>query len=561
MAVFIIPESPRWLVVQGRLDDALAVIHRVHTNQLLPIGAQTSTAEVESELMELWSAVERDKDAEAQRLQQAEEARKIRQRHRRERNTNNSQHTQQQQQEHLPHNHLNYQNNKKHTPENNSSQDLKDLRSQIEDEEWSHELTALNPSREDSTAAGAAWPPPRPPSIPRNNSRHSGGGDAFGSEFSTPERKGSGNSSEKESSVVIGIPPQLARIRTRSNDRLYEMEEESNAINAAMGINSTTTAVGGNGGGSGEGEIEQRYHQNGGQINQNGMSNSSDDLSPVSIDPSPSRNGPLQGSSTRQGGATGTLSHHRHQGFWATAWHMMKDIWAVSRGPESSAFKMILILAFFNQAFASTAIINYAPSVFTASGVDSGVAASLFTSIIGASKLAGVLIAFFLIDSVGRRPLLLWGSIGSAISLAVLIPADWINSHALLVVGMCVFIFSFSISWAGVFWVLLSESFSMGAKSPASSAATAVLFFTGAIADMLFLSIHTWMGPWAFLLYSCIALASAVYVAVAVPETKGKTLQEVQDMLAGRRRQTRWRGGEESSFVELRQSGPSSMGP
>jgi hypothetical protein len=100
---------------------------------------------------------------------------------------------------------------------------------------------------------------------------------------------------------------------------------------------------------------------------------------------------------------------------------------------------------------------------------------------------------------------------------------------------MCLFIFSFSISWAGVFWVLLSESFSMGAKSPAASAATAVLFLTGAIADMMFLSLHSWMGPFVFALYACIAAAAAVYVYVGVPETKGIDLLQVQELLATRR--------------------------
>ena len=168
-------------------------------------------------------------------------------------------------------------------------------------------------------------------------------------------------------------------------------------------------------------------------------------------------------------------------------------------------------------------------------GVESSSTASLFTSLIGASKLAGVIIAFFLIDTVGRRPLLLWGSLGSSVSLLLLVPGDWLDSHGLLVTGMCLFIFSFSVSYAGVFWVLLSESFSIGAKSPAASAATAVLFVTGAAADMLFLSLHSWLGPFVFGLYACIAAAAAVYVYVAVPETKGIDLLQVQAVLARRR--------------------------
>ena len=63
VAMFILPESPRWLVTQGELDKALAVIHQVYTRNQLPSGAQQSTAEVEQELMELWSSVEKERDA------------------------------------------------------------------------------------------------------------------------------------------------------------------------------------------------------------------------------------------------------------------------------------------------------------------------------------------------------------------------------------------------------------------------------------------------------------------------------------------------------------------
>ena len=63
VALFILPESPRWLVTQGRLDEALAVIHQVYTRSMLPEGSQSSTAEVEQELLELWSSVEKERDA------------------------------------------------------------------------------------------------------------------------------------------------------------------------------------------------------------------------------------------------------------------------------------------------------------------------------------------------------------------------------------------------------------------------------------------------------------------------------------------------------------------
>ena len=63
VALLVLPESPRWLVTRHRLDEALAVMHQVYTKSRLPLGSQQSTAEVEQELLELWSSVEKEKDA------------------------------------------------------------------------------------------------------------------------------------------------------------------------------------------------------------------------------------------------------------------------------------------------------------------------------------------------------------------------------------------------------------------------------------------------------------------------------------------------------------------
>jgi hypothetical protein len=563
VAVCLLPESPRWLVVSGRLDDALAVMHRVHTNQLLPIGAQYSTAEVENELMELWTSVERDRDAAARRAEEAHLRRRGRyhgvgggvsggvsggQGGTRLVYTAHGS---------IPSEDASALiSNKKHTPDigrngsgtgtgllgfddnnNNNNRDGDNLIEQ--------ELAYLNAGNEDSAAYinAPAWPPPRPPSSQQRPSSAQGIGGPGAAAIATAasggitgaggDGDGGGNHSRSMSrasssgvadcltpvdpDVVLGIPPRLPRIRTQSRDRLYAMEQEALAAEAAVAAEEA--AAGGVGVGT-----EETVALSPTPIMTD--STSKLDINTSSLSPSAYTYGVGGG-----GGGSGIT----RKGFWATSAEMMRDIVAVARGPESSAFSMILILAFFNQAFASTAIINYAPSVLQHAGVESSSTASLFTSLIGASKLAGVIIAFFLIDTVGRRPLLLWGSLGSSVSLLLLVPGDWLDSHGLLVTGMCLFIFSFSVSYAGVFWVLLSESFSMGAKSPAASAATAVLFVTGAAADMLFLSLHSWLGPFVFGLYACIAAAAAVYVYVAVPETKGIDLLQVQAVLARRR--------------------------
>lgn len=587
MAVCLLPESPRWLVVSGRLDDALAVIHRVHTSQLLPVGAQYSTAEVENELMELWSSVERDKDAVARRAEEARLRRRARGGDRSggvsaadaaARGKGGGRRV------YAAHGSSNFPaddastliKNKKHTPEigqsgsdnggllgyenGKSSGDGGGGNSEYfintGDDRIEHELARLNAGNEDSAAYGSApaiaWPPPLPPSSQQQRPSSAGGGATAGNDGPTShqgsaEGNGSGGIHSRSMSrasssgladclvavdtdAVLGIPQRLPRIRTQSRDRLYAMEQEALAAEVALAAEQAAAGAGAVAVNNGAPLLREET------VALSPTLNLPESIPKLYVhSPSSPLDSHYQDQHSQEVTTGSRGGGSNSKGFWATGIDMMKDILAVARGPESSAFTMILILAFFNQAFASTAIINYAPSVLQSAGVESGSAASLFTSLVGASKLAGVIIAFFLIDTIGRRPLLFWGSLGSSISLFLLIPGDYLDSHVLLVIGMCLFIFSFSISWAGVFWVLLSESFSMGAKSPAASAATAVLFFTGAVADMMFLSLHSWMGPFAFGLYGIIAATAAIYVYVVVPETKGRNLLEVQEVLASRR--------------------------
>ena len=136
-----------------------------------------------------------------------------------------------------------------------------------------------------------------------------------------------------------------------------------------------------------------------------------------------------------------------------------------------------------------------------------------------------------LIDTAGRRPLLIWGGSSAALSMVLLAVADHMAKPVFVVIAMSLFIASFSLSYAGVFWVLISEIFSMSTKSPAASAATAMLFLAGAVANLVFLSLHEWLGSASFLVFGGVAAAGAVYCYINVPETMGKTLAEIQCLL------------------------------
>jgi MFS family permease len=210
---------------------------------------------------------------------------------------------------------------------------------------------------------------------------------------------------------------------------------------------------------------------------------------------------------------------------------LFESVYMLSRGSERRAFWTVMTLAAFNQACASTAIINYAPTVFESQGVTTA-KASLFGASTGLSKLLGVIISFFLVDRVGRRPLLIFGSVGSALGLLAVAVADAIANVTIMVLSMSLFIFFFSLSWAEIFWIILSEVFSMKSKASAIAMCTATLFLVGSVADMSFLTVRNVLGFSSFVLYSGISLLGGVFVHFFLPETRGKTLAEVQESFA-----------------------------
>eukprot|EP00884_Botryococcus_braunii_P008762 jgi/Botrbrau1/17888/Bobra.0498s0005.2 len=144
----------------------------------------------------------------------------------------------------------------------------------------------------------------------------------------------------------------------------------------------------------------------------------------------------------------------------------------------------------------------------------------------------GVWVSILLVDRVGRRPLLIWGSIGCAVGMLVIAVGVHVFASWLVLLGMGLYMFAFSCSHAGVFWVVISEIFSMSAKSAAVSGATATLFLVGALTNTVFLSMYHKLQWGAFIIFGLIAACAAVFCFVYLPETKGRTLLEVQALLS-----------------------------
>jgi SP family galactose:H+ symporter-like MFS transporter len=192
-------------------------------------------------------------------------------------------------------------------------------------------------------------------------------------------------------------------------------------------------------------------------------------------------------------------------------------------------------LAAFQQVTGINTVIYYAPLIIQNAGMSSASGAILATVGIGAINVAMTIVAMWLIDRVGRRPLLLTGIAGMAISLGALglvfrsaEPGQ--SSVRLAVAGMMVYVASFAISLGPMFWLLISEIYPIKIRSSAEGVAAAFNWGTNLLVSLTFLTLVQAMGAsWTFWLYGIFAVFAGLFSYRQVPETKGRTLEEIEN--------------------------------
>ncbi|KVH93903.1 polyol transporter 5-like [Cynara cardunculus var. scolymus] len=207
----------------------------------------------------------------------------------------------------------------------------------------------------------------------------------------------------------------------------------------------------------------------------------------------------------------------------------------------SPPLRRILIAAiginFFMQASGNDAVVYYTPEVFKAAGIRHRKQLFGVTIIMGLAKTSCVLISAFFLDRFGRRPLLLLGSMGMAISLAGLGLGSRFLEHlnhkptwaiGLCVVAVCADVSFFSIGLGPITWVYTSEIFPMRLRAQGSSLAVSVNRLVSGIVSMTFLTISnkiTFGGM--FFMLSAIMVVATVFFYFFLPETKGRSLEEM----------------------------------
>lgn len=207
-------------------------------------------------------------------------------------------------------------------------------------------------------------------------------------------------------------------------------------------------------------------------------------------------------------------------------------------------------LAVFQQLVGINTIIYYAPTTLTNVGYDDS-AAITANIIIGVVNVALTLLAIKLVDRVGRKPLLLAGLAGMILSLTVLglsltIMAEpkQASDPAAIITLVCLgtFIASFAATWGPVVWVMLPEILPLHVRGAAMGVAIALHWLANFAVSQTFPLLTDAFGPGpVFLGYAGIGVLAALFVVRMVTETKGRTLEEIEEALhrdaddAGRR--------------------------
>lgn len=186
-----------------------------------------------------------------------------------------------------------------------------------------------------------------------------------------------------------------------------------------------------------------------------------------------------------------------------------------------------VLLSFFQQAIGINVVLYYAPRIFENMGA-SGDASMLQTVVMGIVNIVFTVVAIFTVDKVGRRPLLIIGSVGMMIGMTALAILSFTGTIGLAaLVFIIIYTASFMMSWGPICWVLIAEIFPNTIRSQAVAIAVAAQWISNFLVSATFPSMSAWSIGGTYCIYALMALVSAVFVMKWVPETKGKTLEEM----------------------------------
>ena len=198
-------------------------------------------------------------------------------------------------------------------------------------------------------------------------------------------------------------------------------------------------------------------------------------------------------------------------------------------------FPIILafLIAFFNQLSGINAFLYYAPRIFEAAGLQES--AALLSSIgIGVTNLIFTLLGLYLIDKIGRRLLMIIGSIGYIISLSLVSIAFLQGWQGISIpIFLFLFIASHAIGQGAVIWVFISEIFPDSLRAQGQSFGCSVHWVLAALITLFMpVALSAFPNPgYVFILFAGMMVLQLVFVLFMMPETKGISLERLSKLL------------------------------
>ncbi len=196
-----------------------------------------------------------------------------------------------------------------------------------------------------------------------------------------------------------------------------------------------------------------------------------------------------------------------------------------------------ILLSVFQQFVGINVVLYYAPEIFKSMGSGTD-AALLQTIIVGAVNLIFTVLAIMTVDKFGRKPLMIIGAIGMALAMFALGGAFFSQTVGIFaLVCMLVYVASFAMSWGPVVWVLLSEIFPNKIRGKAMAVAVAAQWISNYLVSWTFpmmdknsYLLEKFNHGFAYGIYGLMAVIAAIIVWKYVPETKGKTLEDMEGL-------------------------------
>ncbi len=193
-----------------------------------------------------------------------------------------------------------------------------------------------------------------------------------------------------------------------------------------------------------------------------------------------------------------------------------------------------VLLAVFQQITGINTVIYYAPTLLQGAGLGNN-AALLANVVNGCVNVGMTIVAIWLLDKVGRRPLLLSGTAGMAVGM-VIVGCAFIGGSdlhgaaaAIAIAGLLIYTGSFAIGLGPVFWLLIAEIYPLRIRGAAMSVASMANWGANFVVTVSFLTLlNAISGVGVFFLFGFLTLVALAYFWRKVPETKGRSLQEIE---------------------------------